>query len=58
MKALSLNMQRIESQFEFQMVSRLYEENIITTLYQAKNDVSTISKGIKTSSSEMNKGIK
>ena len=59
MKALSQNTQRIKSRFEFQTASRLYEENIITTSYQAnKNDITTVSKCMNTTSTEMTKGIK
>ena len=59
MKALSQNTQRIKSRFEFQTASRLYEENIITTSFQVnKNDISLVSKGMNTASTEMTKGIK
>ena len=47
MRALSQNTQRIKSRFEFQTTSRLYEQNIITTSYQAnKIDIAVINKGL------------
>ena len=59
MKVLLQNTQTVKSRFEFQTASRLYEETIISTSYQANNnDISTVSKDMKTESTEMTKGIK
>ena len=47
MKALSQNIQRIKSRFEFQTASRLHDANIIKTSYEAnKTDIAVISKDL------------